>query len=171
MSEVVTPVDRQAVAKLQRVAGEAYIKYPKSCSHSVWYVIKQYLPDQPYMVANALVPALSQDKRWKETPLSEVAERASRGELIVGGAVESGNGHVVVALPGAEKFNGGFDIPVKGKLIKARATGLYPLAMSTSIGSWPGAMSNGDKTVFDAWGKELSFSKVKFWRLDTSASK
>lgn len=87
MSEVVTPVDRQAVAKLQRVAGEAYIKYPS---------------------------------------------------------------------------------PV---LIKARATGLYPLAMSTSIGSWPGAMSNGDKTVFDAWGKDLSFSKVKFWRLDTGASK
>jgi hypothetical protein len=170
MSEVVTPVDRQAVAKLERVAGEAYIKYPKSCSHSVWYVIKQFLPDQPYMVANALIPALIQDKRWKETPLSEVAERASRGELIVGGATQDGNGHVVVALPGAEKFNGGFDITVGGKQIRARATGLYPLAMSTSIGSWPGAMSNGDKTVFDAWGKDAAFNKVKFWRLDTSSA-
>ncbi len=50
----------------------------------------------------------------------------------------------------------------------------YPLCMSTSIGykpgetdlkkqGWPGAMSKGDKTVWDPWGNDDKFAKVKFW--------
>lgn len=50
-------------------------------------------------------------------------------------------------------------------------TGLYPLAMSTSVGSWPGAMSKGDKTVWDPWGNDDRFAEVKFWHNDVAAAK
>ena len=43
-----------------------------------------------------------------------------------------------------------------------RAHGKFPPAMSTSLGSWPGAMSDGDKTVWDPWAN-ASFASVKFW--------
>ena len=49
------PVDAAAVAKLQQACDKAAALYPNSCSHSVWYVIQQYLPDQPWMNANALM--------------------------------------------------------------------------------------------------------------------
>lgn len=103
--------------------------------------------------------------------LSEVVECVSCGELIVGGVVEFGNGYVVVVFFGVEKFNGGFDIFVKGKLIKVCVMGFYFLVMLIFIGSWFGVMSNGDKIVFDVWGKDFSFSKVKFWCLDMGVLK
>lgn len=46
--------------------------------------------------------------------------------------------------------------------------GKYPPAMSTSLGSWPGAMSDGDKTVWDPWGTDAAFAKVRFWTRRTA---
>jgi hypothetical protein len=42
--------------------------------------------------------------------------------------------------------------------------GSYARAMSTSMGTWPGAMSHGDKTVWDSWGKNATFKTVRFWK-------
>lgn len=49
--------------------------------------------------------------------------------------------------------------------------GSYPRSCSTSIGhypwdpwpAWPGAISNGEKSVFDAWGSESNYLGVKYW--------
>ena len=38
----------------------------------------------------------------------------------------------------------------------------YPLAMSTSMGTWPRASSKGDKTIIDPWPN--TFDKVRFWK-------
>ncbi len=82
---------------------------------------------------------------------------------MVGGKKELTNGHVVVIYPGPKKTSGGYPITFDGKTITARSHGIFPLAMSTSLGSWVGAMSDGTKTVWDAWGKDANFALVKFW--------
>lgn len=155
-------------AQLEAVADEAYDKYPASCSHAVWHVIKRYVPDQAYRTANVLLDFLDTDRRWKSVPVSEVAERASRGELIVGGLKESPNGHVVVVYPGAAKPAGGYAYTSGGKSVTMRARGPYPRVMSTSLSGWPGAKSRGDKTIWDPWASDAKFNQVKFWRLDLS---
>jgi hypothetical protein len=38
----------------------------------------------------------------------------------------------------------------------------------TSLGSWIGALSDGTKTVWDAWGNDQNFAKVKFWTPKTA---
>jgi hypothetical protein len=93
-----------------------------------------------------------------------LSKLASDGVLVVGGANDSPNGHVIVVYPGPAKFDGGFYYQSKkGKSILAGPHGTYALAMSTSMGSWPGAKSKGDKTVADPWGLD-KFEKVKFWK-------
>ena len=82
---------------------------------------------------------------------------------MVGGKKELTNGHVVVIYPGPKKTSGGYPITFDGKTITARSHGIFPLAMSTSLGSWVGAMSDGTKTVWDAWGDDGKFAQVKFW--------
>ncbi len=155
-------------SQLEQVALEAYDAYPASCSHAVWYVIKRYLPDQPYRTANVLLASLAADRRWKEVPVSELAERASRGELIVGGLEETPNGHVIVVFPGAAKPAGGYAYMSGGKSVTMRARGPYPRAMSTSLSGWAGAKSRGDKTIWDPWASDVKFKQVTFWRLDLS---
>ena len=173
MPDILNPSSTEPVtaAQLKQVADEAYEKYPGSCSHAVWHVIKRYIPDQEYRTANSLVAFLKADKRWKETPVSELAERASRGELIVGGLVTQPNGHVIVVYPGAAKPAGGYAYTSGGKSQTMRARGMYPLAMSTSLGGWAGAKSKGDKTIWDPWANDGKFAEVVFWRLDTGAAK
>lgn len=163
---VTTPVET-----LQQAADEAYEKHPGSCSHAVWHVIKAFVPEQPYKTANALVDFLENDKRWKAVPVAELAERASRGELIVGGMKTQPNGHVIVVYPGQAKPAGGYAYTSGGKSQIMRTRGLYARAMSTSLGGWAGAKSKGDKTVWDSWANDAKFSQVKFWRLDTSSAR
>lgn len=160
-----------AIDKLKKAADEAYSLYPKSCSHAVWHVIKHYIPDQIYLIANTLLIQMKCDPRWKEVGLSELVGLANEGVLIVGGLAEEKNGHVIVVYPGASKPAGGFLIKKDGKSILTQRKGNYALAMSTSLGSWPGAMSKGDKTVRDPWGRDEVFAKVKFWRFDPSVKK
>jgi hypothetical protein len=152
--------------KLTAACNEAFEKFPKSCSHAVWYVIKQYKLDQKWMNANDLVANLTKNPEWKEVQLNELAALASRGILVVGGANEDNHGHVIVIYPGEEKTTGGYYFinGKTGKVALMRKTGSFARAMSTSKGKWPGAMSNGDKTVWDPWADDLKFQKVRFWK-------
>ncbi len=160
-----------AVEKLKSAADGAYNLYPNSCSHAVWHVMKQYIPDRVYVTANPLLLYLECDPRWKQVRADELEKLANEGVLIVGGLAETPNGHVVVAYPGKAKMAGGYTFTKAGKAQTVNARGPYALVMSRSMGSWPGAMSRGDKTVWDPWGSDKNFSKVKFWRFDPSIKK
>ena len=151
--------------KLKAACDEAYVQDPHSCSDAVWYVIKQYIPDQPYLTANALIHNLTASSKWQEVQLSELSMLASDGVLVVGGAPDLPNGHVVVVYPGPAKFDGGYHYIGKksGKSAKARQHGIFALVMSTSMGNWPGAKSKGEKTVRDPWPAE-KFTEVRFWK-------
>lgn len=151
-----------AVEKLKNAENEAYSLYPKSCSHAVWHVIKQYVPDQPYNVANALLLQLQCDARWKQAGIAELEKLANEGTLIVGGLAEAWHGHVIVVYPEPAKPAGGFVIKKDGKTLLTQRKGNFALAMSTSLGTWPGAMSKGDKTIRDPWGRDDIFSRSNF---------
>lgn len=153
------------VDKLKAACSDAFFKFPNSCSHAVWHVLRQYIPNQPYLNANHLIASIESNPRvWREVDQHDLSKLAKDGFLVVGGAVEVPNGHVIVVYPGEEKFSGGYSFKEKatGKTMKAYPNGVYALAMSTSMGGWPGAVSNGDKTVFDPWGAK-KFKKVRFW--------
>jgi hypothetical protein len=148
--------------QLRKACGEAYKSYPDSCSHSVWYVISKYKNDQQYMIANKLLDYIASSPDWKEVQLNELSQLANDGILVVGGKKEHGNGHVIVVYPGDEKARGGYFY--EGSDVTISEKGSYARAMSTSMGSWPGAMSNGDKTVWDAWGSDKKMITVRFWK-------
>ncbi|MDK2125764.1 hypothetical protein [Parachitinimonas caeni] len=155
-----------AVSKLKGAEEAAAAAHPGSCSHAVWAVIKEYVPDQPYMTANALVHFLEGSPKWKLVQPAELAGLANQGILVVGGKTESGNGHVIAVYPGEMKPAGGYSYTKDGKTIKMPPRGLYARAMSTSLGGWAGAKSVGDKTVWDSWANDAKFKQVKFWRYD-----
>jgi hypothetical protein len=156
---------RVSAVQLKSRADEAYALHPGSCSHSVWHVIKLYLPEQTWMNANALIDHLQQDRRWREVDVSTAGELARKGELVVGGKKEATNGHVIVVYPGPDQAAGGYTYSRGGQTQNLRQRGSYPPAMSTSLGSWPGAMSRGDKTVWDPWANDARFAEVRFWHL------
>ena len=151
--------------KLRQACEQGFHKYPKSCSHAVMYLIRQYKPEQPYFTANDLIDHLAASHEWQEVSLAELSALASQGDLVVGGAKDGGHGHVIGVYPGTEKPRGGyyFTNKVTGEKLLVQSSGMYARAMSTSMGTFPGAMSNGDKTVRDPWG-ELAFRKVRFWK-------
>lgn len=155
--------NKQLVEYLKTACDEAFVAHPGSCSHSVWYVIKKYIPEQTWKNANALIKELSSSAVWQEVKAGELSKLANEGVLIVGGATASGHGHVVVVYPGPEKHDGGYYYIYEGKRSLAQPHGTYARVMSTSLGNWPGAKSNGDKTVFDPWGPK-KFHQVKFWK-------
>ncbi|HME42796.1 MAG TPA: hypothetical protein VKF36_06900 [Syntrophorhabdales bacterium] len=154
------------VEKLKRACGHAFVIYGHSCSHAVWYVISQYEPSQKWMAANDLITNLSTSPKWKPVDQRELSMLASQGVLIVGGLNKvPAHGHVLVVYPGPQKSAGGYNAKDDaGKIYKVQPRGSYPLAMSTSSGGWPGARSYGDKTVWDSWGKDTEFKKVRFWK-------
>ena len=158
--------------KLKRAADEAYERYPDSCSHAVWHVMKQYILGRDYVMANALLTHLECNPRWIRVKVGELEKYVNEGVLIVGGLAEEKNGHVVVVYPGKAKMAGGYEATINGKPGIVGEKGPYALVMSTSMGSsWPGTMSKGDKTVWDPWGNDEKFSRVKFWRFDPTAVK
>lgn len=154
--------------ELKDMCKQAYNLYPKSCSHAVWHVIKQYKPDQHFMQANQLLNHISLSPEWQKVQLSDLSRLASNGILVVGGLqeIEKGHhGHVIVVYPGSEKNRGGYYYKTRaGKHELMPEKGIYARSMSTSIGSFSGAKSNGDKTVWDPWGSDVKFQKVKFWK-------
>ena len=162
-----------ATDKLKAAADEAYRQNPKSCSHAVWHVIKQYVPNQAYLTANSLLMQMAADPRWKQISRDAIEKLANDGTLVVGGLSDYEHGHVVVGYPGKAKAPGGYFYKNKknGKMMLLSKSGSYPLAMSTSIGSWPGAQSKGDKTIWDPWADDDKLKKLKFWQLDPSVTK
>ena len=159
------PVDANSVSKLKQACDAAYALHPHSCSHAVWHVIKQYLPNQPWMNANALVEHLRGQAHWKVVASGQVGRLAREGVLVVGGKTESSNGHVIVVYPGGDLPAGGYTYTKNGKTETLRTRGSYAPAMSTSQGAWPGAMSKGDKTIWDPWANDAKFAQVTFWQL------
>ena len=161
------PIDietAQSVGKLKQACDAAYSRHPNSCSHAVWHVIKQYLPDQPWMNANALIEHMRGQAHWKVVPAGQVGRLAREGALVVGGKTESSNGHVIVVYPGPDTPAGGYSYTADGKPAKLRIRGSYAPAMSTSLGPWPGAKSKGDKTIWDPWASDAKFAQVVFWQ-------
>jgi len=90
---------------------------------------------------------------------------ANAGAVVVGGKKETGHGHVILIYPGDKIMNGGYQyFWAKGKkYLTLPGKALYPRCLSTSLGSWPGALSCGDKTVWDPWGNDEKFKLVSFW--------
>ena len=110
----------QSVSKLKQACDAAYALYPNSCSHAVWHVIKQYLPNQAWMSANALVEHMRGQAHWKIVPAGQVGRLAREGVLVVGGKSEATNGHVIVVYPGPDTTAGGYSYTRDGKALRAR---------------------------------------------------
>jgi hypothetical protein len=153
-----------AVQSLIAAAHMAFKLYPGNCSGAVHYVIKSIVdPTAPYHVANALMQGFAlRGSGWHQVTIAEASELANQGIVVVGGATANNNGHVVIVLPGPLKPSGGYI--ANGQMMPNK--GMFPPAMSTSLGAWPGAISDGDKTVFDAWGSPQLFGAVTFWTPD-----
>ncbi|MBL8227961.1 MAG: hypothetical protein JNL98_05770 [Bryobacterales bacterium] len=162
------------MAALKKACDDAYDKNLNSCSNAVWDVIRVIVnPNETYRVANALMDHMASN--WKAVTVEEGFTLANQGIVVVGGAkVESGNGHVVAVYPGEKIMNGGYQYWYKKgeKYLTLKGTKLLPRCLSTSMGSWPGAKSKGDKTVWDPWGNDDKFNAVKFYtpRTETAAS-
>jgi hypothetical protein len=163
-----------AVAKLQTACDEAYAKHNNSCSHAVWYVLTKTVDkDFKWLDANHLIDFLIASSDWKEVPVEDGWTLALSGIAVVGGlkkvAKVDDHGHVIAIYPGQKKASGGYSYNHKdkksGKLVTdtMRSHGIFPPALSTSNGSWPGAKSKGEKTVWDPWANDDLFPTVKFW--------
>jgi hypothetical protein len=161
----------KAVEALKAACDEAYAKYGNSCSHAVWHVLAKIIDkDFVWRDANHLIEFLSTSSTWKEVDSGEGWQLAQKGVVVVGGLAQTGgHGHVMVIYPGEQIDSGGYLYTYKDKKTglekkeKLRSHGVYPRALSTSIGSWPGAMSKGDKTIWDPWASDDIFEGVGFW--------
>jgi hypothetical protein len=153
-----------AVAALKKACDAAYDANKESCSHAVMSVIHAVLdPTMAHRDANGLVGLW--ETTWTEVTVEDGFYLTNVGRLVVGGKKESGHGHVIAIYPGDKILNGGYQyFWKKGNkdLILKRDT-MYPRCLSTSIGTWPGAMSKGDKTVWDPWANDAKFKEVLFW--------
>lgn len=164
-----TPKDAAALAKLKEACGKAFKDHNGSCSHAVNAIIRTMLglseTAWPHRQANDIVAFLTQSTDWTAVTVDRAYELALQGVPVVGGKAETGkNGHVIIVYPGLRKARGGYSFTDGTGMVKSVAVkGSYPLALSTSLGSWPGAKSNGDKTVWDPWGNDNTFALVTFW--------
>lgn len=161
-----------AVAKLKTASDEAYAKYNNSCSHAAWYILTQVVdPKATWKDANALIDYLSSSSDWKEVSVDDGWALVQKGIVVIGGLKKpGGHGHVIAIYPGDKKTSGGYPYTYKDKVTgkmktdTLRSHGIFPRALSTSIGAWPGAKSKGDKTVWDPWANDDVFNnEVTFW--------
>ena len=174
-----TPTDtetKQKVDALTKACDEAF-DYPpaeKSCSHAVWYVVQKLINSkEPLRTANDWVTYMSSSKEWREVSVDDGWKLANQGKVVIGGKQDlSGNGHVIVIYPGDKIGGGGYKYNYYNKATKKTMElvmgthGMLPRALSRSMGSWPGATSDGDKSVYDPWGNDAAFQQVKFWTMD-----
>ena len=96
---------------------------------------------------------LARSTDWEELDANDSRKMA---DMAKGGAL--------VVYPGDVKESGGYAYSYNGKMQIMRSHGLYARSMSRALGNWPGAKSDGDKTVWDAWAGP-KFGKVRFWVL------
>ena len=153
-----------AAAALKAACDSAYDANKDSCSHAVMAVIHAVLDaSMQHRDANSLIDYMTTS--WSEVSLDDGFYIANLGHVVVGGKKEAGHGHVIVIYPGDKILNGGYQYywTAGKKNLTLPGTKQYPRCMSTSIGSWPGALSKGEKTVWDPWAKDEVFAKVCFW--------
>lgn len=155
----------EKATKLAEACRAAYQANKNSCSNAVTAVI-QAVHDATYThrQANPLVDWMR--IHWSEVTLEDGLFAANQGAVVVGGKKEeNANGHVIVIYPGDKIYNGGYQYFWKkgNKNMTMPRKTQYPRCMSTSIGSWPGAMSCGEKTVWDPWANDEKFGLVGFW--------
>ena len=154
--------EKQAIKVLHGYCDEAYKLYQRNCSGAVRHVAKQMGYPLPELSANQLIDYFK-IAGWNEVDESRAQSFADAGRLVVAGKKEPGSGHVVVVLPGGMANSGGYEfVNKKGTTVTAANRGLYPRSCSTSSGNWPGALSDGDKSVRDAW-TESDYKKVRYW--------
>lgn len=164
---LVAQPDGMAARRLGKVAHAAFMNNPGNCSGAVHDVIKAMVdPHMPYMLANPLILYLSNSAHgWKQVTMQEASKLADQGKVVVGGLAEQhGHGHVIIVMPGRWKPAGGY--MADGRQMPF--VGLFPPAMSTALAPpgrkpWPGAVSDGDKTVYDPWFNARTFPLVRFW--------
>lgn len=152
------------VTALKVACDNAYDLHPDSCSHAVWSVIKAVAnAAEEHRQANSFIDHWSSN--WTEVTLDAGHALALKGTLVVGGLKGNNHGHVIVLYPADKIESGGYEYfyAKLNKNLTMRSHGKFPPCLSTSIGSWPGAMSKGDKTVWDPWGNDEIFKKVQFW--------
>ncbi len=154
-----------AAARLWALQNQAFKTYPKNCSGAVSFLIRNLVdPNFGTQLANAIAKGLTSGKlKWRTvTSYAEMQALANAGILVVGALYESPNGHVLSVAPGQMKYSGGFKKPNGIFDPVQTGNGLFPLSSSTSLGPWTGAMSNGDKTVRDAFALD-QWQRVTFW--------
>jgi len=155
----------EAVQKLKNACDRAYDAWPTSCSDAVWNIIRELVSAGAQQIpANDSVDYF--DKNWESVSLDDGFDLANKGVVVVGGAKATVHGHLIAIYPGTKILNGGYQYFYKkaNKYLFLKGTTLYPRALSTSQSrEWPGAMSKGDKTVWDPWGRDDAFEKVSFW--------
>lgn len=164
-----TVVADSALTLLKVACDNAYEKNPDSCSHAVWDVVRGLIDaKEPHRQANPMIDYLIAN--WREVTVDAGHELAKVGTVVIGGLKGTPNGHVIVMYPGDKVESGGYDYfyAKLKKTLKMRSHGKYPRCMSTSMGSWPGAKSKGDKTVWDPWANDAVFATVKFWTPKTT---
>jgi hypothetical protein len=129
-------------------------------------IAKEMGVDLPDYDANHLVDYFNDPKNgWVSVSEQDAQDAADSDRLVVAGKKATPNGHVVVVMPGRMKSSGGYNYTDKktGKLMTAADHGRYPRSCSTAMGGWPGAISKGEKTVFDSWGSAKGYEGVKYW--------
>lgn len=150
---------------LKVACDNAYDQYPDSCSHAVWSVIRACVnANEPHRQANAMIDYMTGN--WQETTVDDGHTAAKTGTVVVAGLKGTSHGHVIVLYPSDKIESGGYEYfyAKLNKNIPMRSHGKFPPCLSTSIGSWPGAMSKGDKSVWDPWANDAIFATVKFWK-------
>lgn len=167
--------DKKKANELQKACDEAY-DYPpaaNSCSDAVWYVVQKLINKQePKRTANDWIDYMSGSDDWREVTIDEGWKLANQGKVVIGGKKETGHGHVILIYPGDKIGGGGYKYNYYNKVKKKNEEltmgvhGMLPRALSRSMGPWPGAVSDGDKSIYDPWAREDAFAQVKFWTMD-----
>jgi hypothetical protein len=138
--------------------------YVGNCSGAVKAIAKDWGCPLPEKDANGLIDFFNTaSSGWRAVSADDAQKLADMEWLVIAGKKDSPNGHVVAVMPGGQKASGGYSYTTDGKKATAANHGNYPRACSTAMGSWPGAVSNGEKTVFDAWGGVENYRGVKYW--------
>jgi hypothetical protein len=142
---------------------EASKLHPTNCSGAVKYVARMMGYPLPDLQANQLIDHIKK-AGWEEVDERRAQNFADSNRLVIAGKKDVPNGHVVVVLPGGMARSGGYSHVDKKdhKTKKAAYHGDYPRSCSTALSGWPGAMSEGDKSVRDAWS-ERDYKSVQYW--------
>jgi hypothetical protein len=134
---------------------------PGNCSGLLKFMASMvgvYLPDKQ---ANDLIDFMA--TYWTQITEDQAQDYADQGRFVVAGKKNQPNGHVVVIMSGGKASSGGYQYEdSNGETQTAANHGQYPRACSTG-GGWPGAESEGDKSVYDSWGNKHKYAAVKYW--------